>query len=336
MPSASQFQLVPVDQIDLDESNPRIAHYLAHFPSPRTAEQIFLALSAGADDDGGGLPSFNRLKQSIQTNGGIVNPVILRQVEEGRFLCIEGNTRVQLYREFRDKGTSGSWSVIPAVVHDTLEQEDVHAIRLQAHLVGPRPWTPYAKAKYLTYLREVEQFPFNRLVDFCGGNERTIREALDAYSDIEKHYRPQLESDEDFDETRFSGFVELQKPGVKEAMAQAGFKLDDFGRWIIDGKIVKLAHVRWLPKVLRDKKAREVFVKSGIEDAIRISDVPDLSKALQDASFISLARALTAALRQIKHHEVKKLQEEPGSAPAQHLLEAYEELKGIITDIGVE
>jgi hypothetical protein len=336
MPVAGQFQHVPVDHIELDESNPRIAYFLEHLPKPHTAEQIFLALGAGADDEGGGLPSFNRLKQSIQTNGGIVNPVILREMAPDKYVCIEGNTRVQLYREFRDKGTDGSWNTIPAVIHPTLSDEEVHAIRLQAHLVGPRPWTPYAKAKYLTFLREVEHFPFGRLVDFCGGNERSIREALDAYADMEKHYRPQLESDEDFDTTRFSGFVELQKAGVKEAIAFGKFSIDDFGRWIIDGKIDKLAHVRWLPKVLRDKKATETFLKSGIEEAIRLSDVPDLNKALQDANIASLARALSAALRRIEYREVKKLKDDSGTLTAQYLLEAYEALKEIMTDIGVD
>ena len=59
MPTAGQFQHVPVEQIHLDESNPRIAYYREHFTPPQTAARIFLALGAGADDDGGGLPSFN-------------------------------------------------------------------------------------------------------------------------------------------------------------------------------------------------------------------------------------------------------------------------------------
>src|SRR5262249_27630037 len=154
---------------------------------------------------------------------------------------------------------------------------------------------------YLTYLRNEEHFEFARLVDFCGGNQKSIQEALDAYADMETHYRPHLASDEDFDITRFSGFVELQKPGVKEAIKQAQFALDDFGRWIIDGKIEKLAHVRWLPKILKDKKATAVFLKSGIEDAIGLTDAPDLTKALQDASLVSLARALTEAIRRIEY-----------------------------------
>ena len=334
MPTAGQFQLVPVDQIKLDESNPRIAVFLAHMPPPHTPEQIFIALGAGSDDEGGGMMSFNRLKNSIQTSGGIISPVILRQTAANGFVCIEGNTRVALYREFRDKGLAGSWDRIPAVVHPVLTDDEVHAIRLQAHLVGPRPWTPYAKAKYLTYLRNEEHFEFGRLVDFCGGNPKSIQEALDAFADMEKHYRPYLESDEDFDLTRFSGFVELQKPGVKEAINQAGLTLDDFGKWIINNKIQKLAQVRWLPKVLKNKKATAVFLKSGIDEAISLTDTPDLSKALQDASVSSLARALTEALRKIEWRDVKRLKEDPASQTAVHLQEAFEALQEIMDELG--
>ena len=336
MSAAAKFQHVPVNEIQLDESNPRIATFLEHYERPRTAAQIYLALGAGADDDGGGLPSFNRLKQSIQTNGGIVNPVILRRIGEKEFICIEGNTRVALYREFADKGQDGSWDRIPAVVHDSLDDFEIHAIRLQAHLVGPRPWTPYAKAKYLTFLRNEAHFEFARLVDFCGGNERSIRESLDAFADMERHYRPRLEGDEEFDTRKFSGFVELQKPGVKEAIAQASFALDDFAQWIIDDRIPKLAQVRALPSVLRDKKVTAIFLKSGIEEALRKTDAPDLSKALQDASLISLARALTEAIRKIAHRDVKSLRENPSSDAVQHLGEAHEALSELVADISAD
>jgi hypothetical protein len=336
MPTAALFESVRIDKIQLDETNPRISSYLEHFTQPYTAEQISMALGAGSDDDGGGQMSFNRLKQSIQTNGGVISPVILRKEGKDRYVCIEGNTRVALYKEFLENGIEGNWDVIPAVIHGGLSDQEVHAIRLQAHLVGPRPWTPYAKAKYLTYLRNEEHLEFARLVDFCGGNERSIHEALDAYADMEKHYRPLLEGDEEFDVQRFSSFVELQKAGVKQAVTLAGFNLNQFAQWVIDGKIPKNAQVRALAAVLRDKKATEVFLKSGIEEAVRSVEAPDLGKALQDATLVSLARALTEAIGKIPHRDVKSLKENPGSPAAQYLAEAHDALNDLMADINAE
>lgn len=192
MPSVGSHDRIPVDQIELDESNPRIAHFLEHLERPYSAEQIFIALGAGGDEDGAGGPSFQKLKQSIITSGGIVQPVIVRQTGKSKYVCIEGNTRVQLYKEFVSSEREGDWSTIPAIIHQNISEEDVHAIRLQAHLVGPRPWNPYSKAKYLVHLRNEDHFPLARLVDFCGGSERAVVESISAFEDMERYYRPQL------------------------------------------------------------------------------------------------------------------------------------------------
>lgn len=56
-------------------------------------------------------------------------------------------------------------------------------------------------------------------------------ESINAYSEMETYYRPIIPDDGSFDTTRFSGFVELQKPGIKEAIAKAGFDVTHFSRW---------------------------------------------------------------------------------------------------------
>jgi len=120
-----------------------------------TPDQIFLALGAGNDDEAGSSKSttFEKLKQSIITNGGIIQPVILNRRQDGTLMCVEGNTRVALYKHFQKIGVKGSWTHIPALVHDEFDEASVHAIRLQIHLVGTRPSDPYSKAKYLYELR---------------------------------------------------------------------------------------------------------------------------------------------------------------------------------------
>ncbi|HEX6748758.1 MAG TPA: hypothetical protein VF092_15780 [Longimicrobium sp.] len=333
--AGGQYQEVPVASIQLDEENPRIAAFLDAQEPPYTAEMIFLALGAGGDEDGNSGPTFSKLKQSILTNRGIVQPVILRLRDDGQFVCIEGNTRVALYKDFLAAEIPGPWERIPSIVHEQITEEDVHAIRLQAHLVGPRQWDPYSKAKYLTYLRNVANFSADRLVDFCGGSRRAVTELLDAYSDMEHYYRPLLESDADFDLRRFSGFVELQKSGVKDAIVRSGHTFSDFAQWIIDERIDKLAHVRWLPKILRDRKATEVFLKDGIEQAIRIVEGPDTQKQLHDVPLAALCRALAEAVNRIEFRDVRKMKDDPTSPTAQHLLEAYEALQEIVNEVGL-
>ncbi len=134
---------VPVESIELDRDNPRIAQWLDMYPDP-TAEQMFQALGAGSDEDSGSSTTFQKLQQSIITNGGVIQPVILNRAADGRLVCIEGNTRVAIYRDFIAQGKSGNWSSIPALVHDSLDAAGIDAVRLQVHLVPPRGWAPYA------------------------------------------------------------------------------------------------------------------------------------------------------------------------------------------------
>jgi hypothetical protein len=76
-----------------------------------------------------------------------MQPIIVDKRPDGRLICIEGNTRLYIYRAFVAEGVEGSWTQIPALVHDGLTTMDVDAIRLQAHLVGPRPRDAYFKGK---------------------------------------------------------------------------------------------------------------------------------------------------------------------------------------------
>jgi hypothetical protein len=173
---------VPIDLIDLDVENPRIRRFLEFTPNP-SAEQINLALGVGSSEsDSSGNTTFRTLRESIRENRGIIIPIIVRTKADGRYLVIEGNTRLAIYKEFRDEqGPGKGWDEISVIIRDGLKDYEVHAIRLQAHLVGPRPWDPYSKAKYLEFLRNHENLPMAMIQAMCGGKGRELSELIDAY-----------------------------------------------------------------------------------------------------------------------------------------------------------
>ena len=322
MGSSARYELVSVDAIELDTTNPRIAHALSSYKPPYKAEQIYLALNAGGrEEEGGTTTTFNKLKQSIFTNGGISQPVHLHEKAKGKYVSIEGNTRVAIYQEFKHQKAKGSWDKIPAFVYSDINDERLHAIRLQAHLVGPRPWDPYSKAKYLRHLRNDLNYPFDRLVDLCGGNKRSIQESLQAYEDMEGYYRPLLKPGEPFDTDRFSGFVELQKAGVKQALQQTGYSVKDFAQWIRSRKIERLADVRVLPRVLKDPKARQVFIDVDIDAAKKVLELPEVSETLQRAGLLALCRALTQTIQKVEFSELRKLKQDLSSPMVQDISE---------------
>lgn len=246
---------IPVDSIILDNSNPRIKHYLEMY-TVLNEEHMLLALGAGADDEGGStaMGSYERLKHSIRASGGIIQSIIVKPFEGKSYLCIEGNTRVAIYRQLRNEdraaGLSGeTWDHIPALVSDQMDEEEAHKIRLQVHLVGNRPWDAYSKAKYLRELVDEYKMPMAELVSYCGGSRSDVTQSINAYLDMEAHYRPVIEGiDGDFDPSRFSAFVELQKPGIKQAIFKAGYSERDFSRWVDDRKLFPLNSVQGCPR----------------------------------------------------------------------------------------
>ena len=328
MVNAGDHQSVPVMDIELDRSNPRIRKFLEMYGDKPTPEQIFLALGAGNDDESGASNSttYEKLKQSIISNGGIIQPIILNRRTDGNLICVEGNTRVALYRHFHDTNVKGDWTHIPALVHNEIDEASVHAIRLQVHLVGPRPWDPYSKAKYLHELRTQEHLPFATIVDYCGGRQTEVVESINAYSDMEQYYRPVVADDGAFDTTRFSGFVELQKPGIMQAISATGFDKSDFAQWIHDGRLFPLQKVRVLPRILRNEKARTIFLKHGVKKAEAVLGKPDLSRTLQEAELGQLARALVDRIGALTFSEHQRISNDVGGETAQALLEAEEEL----------
>jgi hypothetical protein len=302
-----RYELVPIDEIHLDLKNPRIAKWVDIYGDEIPAEQIALALGAGSGQEDQRGPSFLSLQQSIRTNGGIIHPIIVNRESNGRLVVIEGNTRTKIFLEFIEQGVEGNWHRIPAMVYDNLDAGDIDAIRLQAHLVGTREWDPYSKAKYLDSLRNNEHLTFSQIVDYCGGDKHEVNNFLNAYQDMEKYYRPILDSDNDFDPTRFSAFVELQKSRVAEALLKTRFTKSDFSRWVHEKKVYPLNTVRRLPQILKSEKVLEIFLKYNAQEAIKVLDAPTQGESLGEASFNLLARELLKRINSIQYDELQRL-----------------------------
>lgn len=261
--------ILNIEDISYDNENPRIKMALEKYGDKLDAEKIHFALRSASENGTRGTSSYNGLKYSILASKGVMTPISVIKKRD-RYICIDGNTRLAIYKEFNKEGAQGDWSKIKAIVLEDSNQHDVEKIRVSAHLIGPRAWPAYEKARYLHYLRNQKFMDYSEMIALCGGNKAEIERKIDAYNDMNEYYRDVVEDDAAFKIERYSGFEELQKSGIKDAIFEAGLKLKDFGEWIRDGKIHPLNNVRELPKVLRDAEAKERFLNGGprsIEDA---------------------------------------------------------------------
>lgn len=279
------------------------------------AERIHFALRS-ATDGARGTSSYSSLRDSIRASRGVMAPVTVVRKDDG-YVCIDGNTRLAIYKQFPKEGVEGDWSEIKAIVLDDADQRAIEAVRVSAHLVGAREWPAYEKARYLHHLRNQQFMDYSEMIALCGGNKTDIERQIEAYHDMNEYYRDVVD-DTAFHIDRFSGFVELQNPRVKEAIFDAGLDLKDFGEWIRDGKIYRMANVRDLPKVLRDDDARNVFLNGGprsIEEAVKLVDQKTENEndqsadeiTLDTASVYRLATVLTRRINDLPYSEVRSL-----------------------------
>jgi hypothetical protein len=306
----SEFQEIRIDKVELDRKNPRIAKFLEMYDEKElTGEAISLALGGGTTDDS--QTSYSSLYESIKTSKGIIHPIIVNHEKNGKYTVIEGNTRVQIYKDLKENNAEGNWDTIPSIVYENLEDNRIHAIRLQSHLVGPREWDPYSKAKYLNYLSNIENLPMNQLVSFCGGKSSEINKLIRAFQDMEKYYRPILSDDDEFDQRDFSKFVELQNYSVKEAIISSKYSIEDFAKWVVKGNVDSAINVRKLPSILKNTQATETFIKTNIKDAYEkvIIDKPEYND-LKNVAMNTLCTELSGKINNLAVRDLDALKDE--------------------------
>lgn len=330
----SKYVEIPIDQIELDKSNPRIANYLAtHDEKDITSDLMALLLGTTSD-------ACASLRQSIEANYGIIHPIVVNKRTDGTYVVIEGNTRLQIYKDFRNVNKPGNWDTIRSIVYENIDVEEMHKIRLQAHLVGPREWDPYSKAKYLNYLANIEHMPMASLISFCGGNSKAseIKNMIAAFNDMEKYYRPLCDDDTQFDIKKFHGFVELQRSAVIESLTYNGYTKTDFSKWMIDDKFSILQDVRRIPDILKSKKATEVFLKSDTASAKKVLTVEELSSdKLKDVPYELLAKELSKRMQNILLADIHHLRSDSEYADKLNsLMNAYDDIKFVLDEVNGE
>jgi len=330
---------IAVKDLTLDPRNPRIAPLTDSLTTPPHQDWIVLALGKYSSDDEerSTSTSYSSLKESIRASQGVMQPIIVAPVADGRYMVIEGNTRVAIYLELDADGNEGDWKSIPAIVRAEGDTKGEHAVRLQAHLVGPRPWRPYAKAKYLHELYHQNKLALSEIHACCGGGgrRREIEEYIQAYSDMEEHYVPLLDGGS-VDQSRFSAFVEMQKPPIVAALTRHGHTKSDFAKWVNDSRFTPLNTVRQLPRILANAQAKHKFLTRNAGEAMRILEQPASSEVIKDASIDQLAAALAVKMRNLSWAEAKAMIEDPDGRASQAIVDCYLELATIYKQLNPE
>lgn len=335
----STYQELDIKDIQLDYNNPRIKWYLEMFGDNPTAEGIALALNTSSTD--GTSTTFSSLKESIRVNRGIINPIIVNHTADGTYMVIEGNTRLQIYRDFSIVDPEGPWNKIRSLVYEDLTSDQIHSIRLQSHLVGPRDWDPYSKAKYLFHLCYEEKLPMATIISYCGGKKSEILKLIESYRIMQEFYVKKVqELGYDVDIKEFSKFAEYQNKNIQNALLLNGFDTSNFAEWVINGNVDKAQNVRQIPQVLREPNAKKEFLKTNLTNAIKkLNTEVAVNMDLSSLSYDELGNAFLNKLRNITYAESRELKKRETQAYEDKmtlLIDIFNELDTMLDDFNAE
>ena len=318
--------VIEVEKIDLDKENPRIKAALEN-PSIADASYDELRLQLEhAMSAGGGSRGWRRLRSSIKAAGRALQRITVVEVDD-RYVCIDGNTRVAIYKDLQDKNEPGDWGYIEADIimdSDPAEVErHIERVRMISHIVGPRDWSPYRRAKYLHALRYDERMSWKEIVELCGGegNRSEMQTSMDAY-ELMEDYRRQVPED-NFKEDRYSAFEEMVKLRMVKRLEEHGKSMEDFNRWVEKGVLRTDAEVRDLRKVLADDEAREELEREeprSLERAIAIvkdketrdRNTSERTRMLREATVLELATWLVERLDTTTMRELREMESRRG------------------------
>ena len=314
-------KFLDIHSIEVDVNNPRIKRLIEKLVESLaegeelTENRILLALEFSPTNDEStdktdSAMTFTKLRNSIIQNKGILQPIIVKKIEGQRYKCIEGNTRLAIYKQQNKKKPEEEWwEKIKSTVYDEITEDEENRIRLQCHLVPPRQWEPYSRAKFLHKLINEDNNDEDTIAGVCGVPTSEIRNYLDAYRMMEDDYKTYCdEIGDEMDVKRFSGFLELTtRPSLQSTIIQNGFTFRDFSIWLHNrDKIKELRHVRSLERILRNPQAKEIFLNEGSKSALNVF-VNDVAGNLQNADVLTLLNATIAKLNNTPYPQMRAL-----------------------------
>jgi len=338
--SKKEITYVPISDIKLDPNNPRINFIHETMENPDDP-QIEMELNDNS-------VKYNALRKSIHSFGGIHNPIVVSKTDGDQYLCIEGNTRLSLFREFSestDNATidrnSQKWQEIPAIIHDCSEAE-LQTIRLQAGIVGPRDWPKINKAKYIYELMNNSILSDEEIQAAVGGTMGHLRDDATAYKNYIEHFVPSVGGDAGDRKIKgkFSGIIEYSKPAIHTQVS--GHLGDDhweiFSKWLLEGnKWRTLLQIRKLPEIFLDDVAREEFLSEDgtVDSALRIIETDrnkstdEIFTELRDAVPDSIVREIADRL----YLEIEKWDEEEWSRIQEEEFDVFESINLLKTKL---
>lgn len=215
-------------QIDLKfyPENPRVYSNLNvadGTPSQDEIEEIMINLE-----------HVKQLKLSIEANGGLIDPLIVR---DGDLVVLEGNSRLAAYRLLARKDPTKWGRVRCKVLPDNIPEKAIFALLGQYHIIGRKDWSPYEQAGYLYRRVNIAKIPVDYIVQELGISKTKANNFINVYQFMVEHNDVKAE--------RWSYYEEYLKSASIRKYRETHANLDDtIVEQIKTGQILQAIDIR--------------------------------------------------------------------------------------------
>ena len=192
------------------------------------------------------------MRTSIEANGGLLEPVIVR----GN-VVLEGNCRLAAYRMLAKKDIE-KWAYIRCtVLPDNITEEQILSLLGTIHIIGRMDWNAFEKAGYLYRTQKKSRRPITAIADDLGMKVNEAKLSIKVYERMHK--------EDDMQPRKWSHYYELLK---NPAITNADEENPDL--MIVSRVIEKIKNDSFTDA--KDIRKIGIVIKSQNEDALSVLD----------------------------------------------------------------
>jgi hypothetical protein len=312
---------IPLDQVELDEHNPRIQYRLAIGKGSKTLDEVILGMS-----------DVTKLRKDIELNGGLREKIVVQKLGNKKYKVLEGNCRTVCFRSLqvmpKYKGQK-IWDTIPArVVPHDVEERKVAILLSDMHVAGKIQWKAHEKAGQIFHMSRDLKMSQGDIAIYLRQSKSTVNRLLDAYAFMQDRF---LTVDNgkyaDKAEFKWSFFDEMfRSKDLREEMKHNPDFGDDFCRWVGEERLPDGMNVRMLHSILKHPDAKKKFEKlprdTAYAEAIKLVEAAEPEQGSDFFKLLGKVRESLTNAAQVK--EILRIRTD--KVARQRVLDTYEAL----------
>lgn len=199
------------------------------------------------------LDHVKQLRLSIESNGGLIDPLIVR---DGDYTVLEGNSRLAAYR-LLCRTDAITWGKVKCkLLPSDIDDAAIFALLGQYHIIGRKDWDPFEQANYLFRRFQHTRLPVDYMAQELGISKQKAKKMIEVIQFM-------IEND-DLNKRHWSHYEEYLKNGGIKKYRETNPDIDET---IVDAikteRIKEASDMRKLGEIAKigDKQSKKVMKK---------------------------------------------------------------------------